>query len=197
MIWDAAGLESEYLAQLLEWSPTVIAKEDSLETILALEIKVDAVVCTPQKRKELEGIISLQSHVQLIMAASREELLTATLRHLALQGQQAINVIASPSSAEKFLLPALSEQAALPNVVVLTGPEKWALYRNGRFTKWLPAHEAVYVQEARPGLCFRSSGFASDMQDVPLAHRHFLQSTEEGIKTITAAGPFWIAELLS
>lgn len=196
LIWQTESLESEHLAQLLEWSPTVIAKEGTLETMLALGIKVDAVVCTPQRRKELEGIVSPQSHVQLIMAASREELLTAALRHLTLQGQQAINVIASPSSVEKILLPALAEQAFLPNVVVLTGPEKWSLYRNGRFTKWLPAQEAVYVQGVRPGLHFCSSGFASDIQDVSVAHRQLMQATEDGTKIITADGPFWVAELL-
>lgn len=197
LIWDAESLESEHLAQLLEWSPTLIAKEDTLETILALGIKVDAVVCTPQKRKELEGMISLQSNIQLIPAASPEKRLEAVLRHLASQGQQAINVCATPSSAEKSILPALAEQAFLPNVVVLAGPEKWALYRNGRFTKWLPAQEAINVQGARPGLRFCSSGFASDMQDVPIAHRQLMQATEDGTKTITANGSFWIAELLS
>lgn len=196
-IWQAEELAQEELAQLLEWSPTLITREESLDAVLEQGIKVDAVVCTPEKEAEINKRAAAQSHIQFIPAASTEEVLSAALLHLQQQGQQAINLLASAPTAEAYLLPALAAQRLLPNVVVLTGREKWALYRNGSFTKWLPAQEEVRIQGAQAGLCFRSGGFIHDLQEAVPDTQQKLRTAVSGTKSIQANGPFWVAEQLS
>lgn len=195
MIWQAADLTGEHLAQLLEWSPTLITKEETLEAVLAQGIKVDAVACTSGKEAALGRITAAQSHVRFISAASTEEVLPSVLRHLAAQGQQAIHVLTT--SPEAHLLASLATQEFLPNVVVLTAREKWSLYRSGSFTKWLPARDAVYVQGAQAGIRLHSKGFASDMEETTADERQRLQVKESGTKSIEANGPFWVIESLT
>lgn len=197
LLWEAGSLAGEQLAQLLEWSPTILTREESLDAVLEQEIKVDAVVCTPGQEADIRRKAAVQSHVQLIPAASAEEVLSAALRHLAKQGQQAINIIAATATAETYLLPALARQTLLPVVVLLCGREKWALHRNGSFTKWLPAKEKVWVQATQPGLPITSKGFASDLQEVISKKQELLHTLESGTKKIWASGPFWVGEQLS
>ena len=195
LIWQAADLTGEHLAQLLEWSPTLITKEDTLEAVLAQGIKVDAVVCTSGREAALGCITAAQSHVRFISAAAGGEILSAVLRHLAAQGQQAIHVLTT--SPETHLLTSLATQEFLPNVVVLTAGEKWSLYRSGSFSKWLPAEDAVYVQGVQAGVHLHSKGFSSDMEETAADVRQLLQVKESGTKSIEANGPFWVIESLT
>lgn len=196
-IWDTEGLAVDLLAQLLEWSPTLIVREESLEAVFALGIKVDLVVCSPGRTADVSSKLSPQPHVQLISAPTTEEVLTAALGQLEQQGQQAINVLTSKASAGSGLLAALAAQQILPNVVVMASNEKWSLYRNGRFTKWLPANEEVMVQAISPGLSITSAGFVNDLKEVRTEGPQLLHTRESGTRHILARGAFWVAEKLS
>ncbi len=196
-IWSAEELAGDLLSQLLEWSPTLITREEALATVFEQGIKVDAVACTPDKEAELSRIAAAQPHIQLILASSDEEVLPAVLRYLASQGQQAMNVMATPSSERAYLLPFLAAQHYLPNVVVISGREKWSLYRNGSFTKWLPAGDEIIIQGVSPGLLITATGFATNMEEGVADFPLLLAAAESGIKQILAPGPFWLAEKLN
>lgn len=195
-IWQPQAAAAGELSQLLEWSPTVVVKEDTLEAVLEQGIKVDIVLYTPENKAVISRKADFQLHIQLISSATSEGMLDTALRHLASQGQQAINILTADASALDYLLPALASQCSLPYVVVLTGPEKWSFYRSGHFSKWLPEGEEIKIKAAA-GVELSSKGFAGTRKERPANQPLILHTTKGGHKSIRANGPFWIAEKLA
>lgn len=195
-IWHPQAAAAEELSQLLEWSPTVVVKEDTLEAVLEQGIKVDIVLFTPENKAVISRKAAFQLHIQLIPSATSEDMLNTALRHLASQGQQAINILTADASSLDYLLPALASQRSLPYVVVFSGLEKWSFYRSGHFSKWLPEGEEIKIKIAA-GVEVSSKGFAGTRKERQANQPLILYTTKGGHKSIRANGPFWVAEKLA
>lgn len=195
-IWQPQAATGEQLLQLLEWSPTVLVKEETLEAALEQGIKVDIVLYCPEKSTKVREQAALQQHMQLIPSTT-EDMLDTALRHLAKQGQQAINILTADTAALESLLPALASQTSLPYVAVLSGTEKWSFYRSGHFSKWLPEGEEIKVRAAAAAVEISSKGFSGTPTKLLPNQALLLHTSGGGHKHIRANGPFWVAETLA
>jgi thiamine pyrophosphokinase len=123
------NFDSELLGQLLEWSPTVIATQDTAEQLTSLGIKVDRIVSN-------NNADALQSDVKYLPTdeLSPEQ---AALNFLTTENYAAVNIV-----TDNFDLTDFESFVPQINLVILHQHQKTYPISSG-FTKWLPAGEVI------------------------------------------------------
>ncbi|MBE7175588.1 MAG: thiamine pyrophosphokinase [Mucilaginibacter polytrichastri] len=124
------GFDEEWLGQLLEWSPFVVAGRSAYEPLHMLGVKIDAVTADH----------AVQENVRLIK--TQEDELFSVLKFLRDEGYPAVNIIAEAIDAKLIL-----RFAENMNVVCFSGSRKYYPVKSG-FSKWLPAGEAMHCFSA-------------------------------------------------
>jgi len=160
VIDDAPGENFESIQQLLEWSPTVVITERTLEQVLSWGIKIDVVIAVEQHTEQLKKLLQDQFPVKIISCPTETEALDRALYFLAASKQKAVNVIsgAALESFEKF--PAL-------DVAVIQNGKRWVFIRNGHFKKWLQAATTLsfYPTSAHPEPVIEKDGIVTIHRD--------------------------------
>ena len=197
LILDAGHLLHPRVAPLLEWSPTIVVTAEGLKEIASLGIKVDIVVFDQDQRFAVMEQTLSQEPVSLVPVVDKENKLLKALVSLAEKGHQAVNILTSPDLEDKkALLKDLAEQNFIPNLVLLNGQEKWALFRSKSFTKWFPAKETVKIQPAFEKAKLTTSGFVENLMGEETEEQHILQTADGGTITVTSSEAFWVTEQL-
>ncbi len=142
LVLSLQNFSHEYLGQLLEWSPTVIATPDSFDAIDSEGIKVDWLVGNID-------IEDLQNDVKMISSTSASYL-TSALEHLVDKGYSAVNIITNKLQPEVF-----DNYADNITIAMFCGNEKLFAVKSG-YEKWMPAGDIIRVNNLPPG--FRASG---------------------------------------
>ncbi|MBY0245981.1 MAG: thiamine pyrophosphokinase [Sphingobacteriaceae bacterium] len=127
-IHQFGDFEEEYLGQLLEWSPTLLAGAMAYEKINSLGIKVDILLAN-------ETDFALQEHLKVIPIVENE--VHTALSYLIENGFPAVNIICL--SVEDLAVEAYSTQL---NILLLDSKYKKYRIVSG-YSVWKPA-----------GLCF-------------------------------------------
>lgn len=125
------ALDSEGLGQLLEWSPTIIANDYTVDFLLAEDIKVDVVFSEKQAIYAQEQI----QHFPLKAGFLRD-----ALSHLIETNHKAVNIISDTLDEEL-----LSFCAAI-NIVLLT-PGRRTVFVQQHYEKWMVKGRRIYVDE--------------------------------------------------
>lgn len=125
------ALHEEYMGQLLEWSPTIITNDDTIDFFLAADIKVDVVFSTKESTYRQEQINSFQL---------KEGFIADALDYLIQHGHKAVNIVCDTPDA------ALERYCALINIVVLSHRMRY-VYVNHYFEKWKEAGAHIFVPE--------------------------------------------------
>ncbi|NGM65612.1 thiamine diphosphokinase [Sphingobacterium sp. SGR-19] len=127
------ALDEEYIGQLLEWSPTVIANDDTVDFFLAADIKVDIVFSTKESVYEQEKIKTFSITKGFIPDA---------LDYLIYHNHKAINIVCDAPDE------ALKAYCAAINIVVLSHGMRYVYIRH-RYEKWKEAGARISVPENR------------------------------------------------
>lgn len=129
LILDFQALHRGLLDQLLEWSPTIIVDEYSVDFLLSAEIKVDVVF----SNKELPF---LQAQTKLL--SIDDSYLGTALSYLVSKSYPAVNILCTRID------PLLMNFASAINIVAYCD-NKRHVFVQGHYEKWKPKGEKVYV----------------------------------------------------
>lgn len=125
------SLDSEYLGQLLEWSPSVLTNEYFVDFLLAKSIKVDIVFGAEHTLYEQDSIKKV---------GVTQSFLKDALLYLVSNNYKAVNII-SDKVEEVFF-----EFSTLINIVAFVEGIRYVFVR-GQYKKWKPKGEIVLVNE--------------------------------------------------
>lgn len=139
LIISLEDFPDDWLGQLLEWSPTVLATAEVAESLQSQDIKVDIVLG--------DDALPAQEHIRVVPAVDHD-LLTSALQLLQTEGYPAVNIVSNRFNADAIrpFLPAL-------DVVVYHQQQKIVAVRSG-FSKWLPAGRVVRILEHLPNIVY-------------------------------------------
>lgn len=127
-------LEAEYIGQLLEWSPTVITNDDTVDFCLAANMKVDVVFSTKQATYPQEQIKVFPINNRFIPDA---------LDYLIKHNHKAVNIVGHVIDD----IP-LVTYCRLINIVVLFDGTRYVYVRQ-RYEKWKEAGARMFVAERK------------------------------------------------
>jgi thiamine pyrophosphokinase len=119
----------EVLGQLLEWSPTVIATEQSARALISNGIKVDWIITNNLNEYP-------QSDIKQIPSGS-EKPVEAALKYLVTHSYPAVNIITNDFQLKDYLF-----FADKINLVIFHGEQRIYAVNSG-FSKWKPAGEKI------------------------------------------------------
>lgn len=198
LILQASALNYDHVSPLLEWSPTIVVTAEALPHVLEQGIKIDVVLCRKNKENEISLLIREQEPVSLISLQEEESFLSAALFFLMQHKHASVNILTSGNSTEqKKIKRQLIAQEFPLNVVLLDEKYRSALYRTGKFVKWLPSGEIITIQPALQEVVVSGSGFSSSLNQTILKESVDLQAAGTGVVSISGPSPFWILEKIN
>ncbi|PRD48780.1 thiamine diphosphokinase [Sphingobacterium haloxyli] len=127
------ALDEEYMGQLLEWSPTIIANDDTIDFFLAANIKVDVVFSVKEITYPQEQIRTFQIKNGFIPDA---------LDYLIQNDHEAVNIVCD--GPEDIL----ASYCTLINIVVLSHRIRYVYVRD-RYEKWKEAGARMFAPETQ------------------------------------------------
>jgi len=127
------ALDEENMGQLLEWNPTVIANDETIDFFLAADIKVDAIFSAKKETYQQE---------QIKIFPIQQEFLPDALNYLIRNNHKAVNIVCDA------LDEVLKVYCALINIVVLSHGRRYVYVRH-RYEKWKEVGTRVLVSESR------------------------------------------------
>lgn len=196
LILDPAHLSGPGLAPILEWSPTIIAIADAIAPLTGNGLKIDVVIAEQHQLTELSSLLETQAPVHIVIIQPGESLLTAAFGYLTAKKHQAVNVLSSPDQLQQGLSEQLAQQEQGLSIVLLDGEVRYALYRTGQFSKWLPAGEKLHLSPALASGHVSTSGFSHNPQQATLQDACHLETAQTGRVYIQASCPIWVGESL-
>lgn len=153
LIQDFHALDLESIGQLLEWSPTIIVNQDSVENLLVEEIKVDVVFAK-------EELPALQEYTKVV--AYEGSFVEQALNYLIEKNHKAVNILCD------YIPEDLNPLAERINIVLFYAQKRFVFVQNA-FEKWKPKGELIYVEEkylkSFQGLNHKSNGIFETIQD--------------------------------
>lgn len=153
LVQDFHALDLESIGQLLEWSPTIIANNDSVDNLLMEEIKVDVVFSK-------EELPALQEHTKVI--SFEESFVYEALNYLIKENHKAVNILSN------YLPEHLNSFAEEINIVLFYDQKRFVLVQDN-FEKWKPKGDLVYVDEkylkSFQGVNYISKGIFETIQE--------------------------------
>jgi len=173
LIMSLDDFDSEYLGQLLEWSPTVIVTESVYEQADSMGIKVDGLITN-------NGQFYAQEHTRLIPFEA--DVLEDALKFLVAEAYPAVNIIDS-----KFLLKDYALFVDLINLVIYNPGKKIFPVKTG-FSKWAVSGEKVELMHDINHL---------EVQGLRQLKQHRFETEKDGFYSLAFHQPFiFIAEEL-
>jgi thiamine pyrophosphokinase len=124
----------ELLGQLLEWSPTVIATEQTAEKLNTYGIKIDWLISN-------EADEPLQSDVKQIHPGE-DAPVNAVLKHLVAEGYPSVSIVTDTLRLDDY-----NSFTGVINIVIYYDRKKIYAITPG-FTKWKPAGETIEILTA-------------------------------------------------
>ena len=169
IIADASAVSFEKIQELLEWSPTVIVMESSLEMVLSWGIKMDVAIVKTESITRWTSILNDQMPVKLLTYSKEDALLTA-FHFILAKKQYTANLVSDLNQPLSVFLASINNRLS---VVVFSKQIRWSFLSSGKFEKWLPEKSSIKI-------------FNPDEEN------KIIQTQQEGIFTIKRPAPFWI-----
>lgn len=192
LVLDAALLRIEAIANLLEWSPTILVPYSQLGVLTSLGCKPDLIVATAEEIADRKNGMSLFDTVTLEVE-SETEVISGALQFLMAGNYSAVNILASP-----FLNPLTKMNGPLENIEVVFYHEnaRWLWLRKGIYRKWLGAGSPIEIYPGDAGSDFNLIGFGNEERKLFLKEPATFKVYADGIVSIISPGPFFLKELL-
>jgi thiamine pyrophosphokinase len=160
VIDTASGEDFESIQQLLEWSPTVIVTDRTVDQVLLWGIKIDVAVAINDRLTDIKNLLENQLPLKILSCNAEKEALDTALYFLTASKQKSVNVI-SDATLESF------EKFSSLDVAVIQNGKRWVFIRNGHFEKWLPANTtlSIYPKAAHPEVTLEKDGMVTVHKD--------------------------------
>ncbi|HCX21113.1 MAG: hypothetical protein CMB80_20045 [Flammeovirgaceae bacterium] len=180
------------LHSLLEWSPTVLSCETSIERFTSLGHKLDVVLIGFQNFTKWQEFLSDQHPIKII-ATHGDDFLMTGLTLLQKDNHRAINIVTDEESVQEVLV-FLSKWIHLLDLVIYTESKRYLLVKDSVFKKWLPVNSAIEVMSLQSPVIWTIEGAGiSQSREIELR----LLKQEEGELVIQSnKPPFLVIEEL-
>ncbi len=176
LILNTEAIPFEKLQELLEWSPTVIVNESSLEKAVGWGIKIDVVLAPTERIQSLTQALQHQTPFQFISFKDEGEIITNAIEFLKSGHQKAVNVLANSwDDFEKLQITNLDFELFFEG-------KRWSLAKDGRFRKWYEQDVQLYVH---PNTVQFSSKTGTSKS---------LRTENNGMVQLESSIPFWLGE---
>lgn len=176
LILNTEVIPFEKLQELLEWSPTVMVNESSLEKVLGWGIKIDVVLASTERIQSLTQTLHHQAPIQFVSFKDECEIITNAIEFLKSNHQKAVNVLANTwNDFEKLQITNLDCELFFEG-------KRWSFARDLRFRKWYERDVKLYVYP-------NSMQFSSI-----IGVGKSLCTENNGMVQLESISPFWIGE---
>lgn len=130
LIEDLFLIDEENLGQLLEWSPTIVIEEETIDLLDARGYKFDIVFTRNAINESQENLKVISYDIHFLKAA---------IEYLILHHYKAVNIITDQLDIDSY-------QSYLEhiNIVLLSKGVRYYFVTTG-FTKWKPAGERIHM----------------------------------------------------
>lgn len=190
LVLKASLLQEDRLANLLEWSPTILVPEGQLEELSLLGIKPDVIIASPGEAKT---IMKEWEHFTPLNVLEKKE--TASdigwaMQFLENHHYKAVNILGVPTPAD---LEVVSLFRPHLDIVFYSEKTRWIWLRNGHYSKWHTAGTKLTVHASGALDGFRLGGF-SELRDHDTRLPFVLETSGDGIVTIETDKGFLLEE---
>lgn len=184
-ILDAEDFLLAQIEPLLEWVPTVLVTEKSLDKVLSWGIKIDVILTSKAFQLENPELLEEQYPVKFINT-SDENYLQTGIEYLLSIGQKSVHLVGI--SHVKAL--ELHNQLEQINLTIIDGDWKYYPVKSGEFKKWFAEGNIhIHGEEGMPVQIKNENG----EMILPITYASMLE-VPEGTTEIKASGIFWVGE---
>lgn len=133
LIEDLSLIDEEDLGQLLEWSPTIVIEEETIDLLDARGYKIDIVFTK-------NSISGSQENLKVISYGM--EFLKVAVEYLIAHHYKAVNIVTEQLDIDYY-----SPYLEQINIVLFSKGVRYYFVTTG-FTKWKPAGERIQIESA-------------------------------------------------
>lgn len=182
---DANDLSFDTVSPLLEWVPTVLVAQDSLDQVLSWGIKIDVILATAEFQQQNLHLLEEQYPVKFLTTTS-ENTLEEGLQYLLATKHPAAHLV----GYSHLHCQNLEEKLDLFDLTILDSGWKYYPVKSGKFKKWF-AESTIRIlgTEGMPVEISNENGKLM----LPLIYLTQLE-VPEGITEIVGKGIFWVGE---
>ncbi|MDN3204270.1 thiamine pyrophosphokinase [Algoriphagus sediminis] len=186
-ILDTVGVSFDSIGPMLEWVPTVIATEKSLEKVISWGVKVDVLIATEKFQNVNKNLLNEQSPIIFLQSES-ENFLSDGIKYLLATDHFAAHLVGYDHS--KFL--ELNSLLDKINLTIIDQNWKYYPVRHKKLSKWF--RESTLRFLAKDDLPIQ----ISNESGVTIVPNLYLTQFEvpEGTTALEAKEVFWIGEEL-
>lgn len=129
----------EKIKPLLEWSPRIIVRYTTLDSILNWGIKFDGVICNVALKSSIEKKLAEYEPLQWFIYST--SFLQETIAEVMTRNSEAVQII---DAQEDYPL-AEFERLNIHSVTLLTDSIRWSLIKSKKWHKWLPTNSLIHI----------------------------------------------------
>jgi len=184
-ILNTENIGFEQVSPLLEWVPTILVTEESMDSVLSWGIKIDVILASEEFQQRNQHLLLEQNPVKFVTSTSGNHLKNG-IDYLLDATHFAAHLVGFPHL--KAL--ELDAQLELINLTILDGNWKYFPVKSGKLKKWF-AESSIHIhgKEGMPIVVKNENGELI----LPITYATMIE-VPEGTTEIEAAGTFWIGE---
>ena len=190
--------QQEDIGQLLEWSPTVIAMEESIDDLITLGVKIDVAIVPAAKMEYWHEALQFQQPVKFLNATGEKvSVIAGIIHHYLQQNYKTFHLLSNQLTVFNFIN--LSQYFKYKaELVFINESQKITVHQVGSYKKWLNAGEGVSVFPIEEPTYLRTTGFMENLDNEMIREEVRFTTAEEGLVTLeTNLKPVLLAESLS
>lgn len=188
IILQADEYDFEQVADILEWSPTVVVAQEALDKVMSWGIKIDLVVADDYFISENAKLHEEQFPLEFL-PRREAPLVDTSIEYLLNSGHTAAVILGFDHTKAVDFGPILNSF----DLVIYDGPIRYFPAKCGELTKWLPTGS---IQLHAPENSFIELSTSSASQIIRVNHATFVD-VEEGLITFKGTDIFWIGEFIN
>jgi hypothetical protein len=184
-ILNPSGINFESVAPLLEWSPTVLVDQESVDLVLSWGIKIDVILATSSFQKENMQLLEEQYPLRFLTVSASQSL-EEGLHYLVTSQHKGVHLVGINHQNHQEL----EEKTSHLDLTLVDGDWKYYPVKGGKFSKWFALSEIrLLATENQPLEISNANGQL-------LFPVQYLTQIEvpEGTSTFSSTGIFWIGE---
>ena len=184
-ILNTQGVSFEVVAPLLEWSPTVLVDQESVDVVLSWGIKIDVILATSSFQKENRQLLEEQYPLRFLTISASQSL-EEGLHYLVASQHKGVHLV----GLDHLHCVQMAEKTSVLDLTVVDGDWKYYPVKGGKFSKWfVPSEIRLLATENQPLEISNANGQL-------LFPVQYLTQIEvpEGTSTFSSTGIFWIGE---
>ncbi|MEL7145408.1 MAG: hypothetical protein AAFO69_03500 [Bacteroidota bacterium] len=189
--------QKEDIGQLLEWSPTVIAMENSINDLITLGVKVDVAVVPEDQKNHWQEVLQFQQPVRFLHANGEQvSVIAGIIQHYLDQNYKTFHLLSNQMTVFTFinLCQYFKYKAEL---VFINESQKVTVHQVGSYKKWLTAGESISVFPIEDPTYLRTTGFTENLDNQMIREEIQFVTADEGLVTLeTNLKPVLLAESL-